>query len=223
MNREQLLIDLGIVDANKPELSRINVQILNEYSNAELAEAVTYAVSNCSYAIKVADIVKYFQRKSKEAITKAAERAYRLLCQSCTTYEDMILDDGVAGKTIKALYGSPQLFNERPLDATNSDYALKNFIERYIALADEPLQQSDYYFAGRQLSSCTSVEFIGNYDECLSIAKQVYQNRNVRLPKDPNVKSLPKAVNNERVLSKEESRKVMEDLMEYCAKVKNHD
>ena len=223
MNRDQLLIDLGFVDAAKPELSRLNVKILNAYSDAELEEAVTYAMVNCSYTIKVADVVKYFQKKSKEAVTKAAERAYRLLCQSCTTYEDVILDDAIAGKTIKALYGSPQRFNERPLDTTNTDFALKAFVERYIAFADEQIEPSDYYFAGRQLSSSTSVEFIGNYDECQSIAKQIYHNRNVRLPRDPNVKPLPKPVNTEKVLSVEESKKVMEDLMDYCSKVQNHD
>ena len=189
--RTQLLVDLGILDESKPELSRINAGILNCFSNGELEEAVTYAVAHSSYAVKVADIVSYFHKKEEDRLRAQAERAYHLLCASRTTYDDVIVDDCLAGMTIRALYSSVQCFNERAVEQTNTDYALKTFVERYLNIAEcadpdvEESIYSNYYFAGKHSICC---EFVGDYDKCQSLAHVIYDNKNVRLPADPRTK-----------------------------------
>lgn len=206
--RTQLLVDLGILDENKPELSRINASILNCFSNGELEEAVTYAVAHSSYAVKVADIVSYFHKKEEDRLRMQAERAYHLLCASRTTYDDVIVDDWLAGMTIRALYSSVQSFNERAVEQTNTDYALKTFVERYLNIAEradcdsEESIYSNYFFAGRHSTCC---EFVGDYDKCQSLAHVIYDNKKVRLPLDPRLKRVAPQIEQEALLKKEDA------------------
>ncbi len=227
MDRKQILIDLGIVDADKPELSRLSLKILEQYNDEELERAVIYAVSNCHFDIKIADLIEYFIKVQKEQNKTRAEKFYTRLCASRTTYDDVVVDDPIAGKTVRALYGSVQRFNERPVEASNSDYALKLFVDRYIELAlkfDEGgISVDDCYFPGK-LSSCPRAEFIGNYGMCLWKAKAIYKGKNVKLPRDPDSKALPKPERAEETpLSKEESIKVMGELLSTLKRGKPND
>lgn len=229
MNRKQLLVDLGLIDATKPELSRLNVEILDDYNDDELETAVVECLKSTSYNVKVADIVKYFENVWRSDMTAKAERAYHLLCASHTTYDDVIIDDAVAGVTIKQLYNSVQEFNRRSIEQCNTDFALKIFVERYLEIAKKygnSLTEPVYhYFAGHcRMGDESVVEFIGDYYRCKELAQMLYGFRKVRLPLDPFAKlSAPKS-QPEKPLSKEESKKVMERVMQFCRQVhSNHD
>lgn len=229
MNRKQLLVDLGLIDATKPELSRLNVEILDDYNDEQLETAVIECLKTTSYNIKVADIVKYFENAWRTDMTAKAERAYHLLCASHTTFDDVIIDDAVAGVTIKQLYNSVQEFNRRPIEQCNTDFALKIFVERYLEIAKKYGDSLDktgiYYFAGLCRNEDERVvEFIGNYGRCRELAQIFYGSHKVRLPVDPFKKLLTPKSQAEKPLPKEESKKIIERVMRFCQQVHNsHD
>lgn len=218
----QLLVDIGIIDVNKTALSEMNYQILSAYSDEEIIDAIRQVLMTSTYGVKVADIVKVLTQSRITELKADAERAYNLLCASRTCYDDVIIDDVVAAKTIKALYSSVQRFNERPVEATNTDYALKLFVERYIEIAEritdaERKVSSNYYFQGRDHGNSPAVEYIGEFDICQAIAFSIYKEKTPRLPQDPKLrKSAPKIENKEPSLPKEETIKVMKRVMDAC-------
>lgn len=210
----QLLLEVGLINPNSPRVSQINSDYLARYPREQVAQAITECLAKSPYSVKLADVVAFF--KHGEVI--AAERAYNALVNSKSTSDDFVVADVKAAVTIKALYGSPQRFNERPVDSMNTDHALKTFVDRYMAVQDYETfgdEKEHCYFKGARIgNSRPHVEFIGNYDICMELVEVIYEELPY-LPRNPNMKPVrqePKKLP-EPPLDREKQIAFMEDVM----------
>lgn len=183
----QLLMEVGLINPNSPQVSQLNTDYLSRYSRGQVVDAITECLAKSPYGVKLADVAAVFNHY--EVI--AAEKAFNELVKSKSTSDDFIVADLKAAVTIKALYGSPQRFNERPVDSMNNDHALKTFVDRYLAVKDYETfgdEKEHCFFKGvRNGDSTPHVEFIGNYQICREMVNEIYETLPY-LPKDPNAK-----------------------------------
>lgn len=211
----QLLQEVGLINPNSPQVSQLNTDYLSKYSRNQVVAAITECLAKSPYGVKLADVAAVFNHY--EVI--AAEQAFNALVNSKSTSDDFIVADIKAAVTIKALYGSPQRFNERSMDSMNNDHALKTFVDRYLAVKDYETfgdEKDLCFFKGvRNGDSTPHVEFIGTYSICRELVDEIYETLPY-LPKDPNakkeVRKEPKKLP-EPPLDREKQIAFMEDVM----------
>ncbi len=190
MNEEelaQLLADVGLIDNEKPQLSDLTFNLLKPLGVERVKEAIAECLIKSPYGVKLHDIFAQVHYKDKQR----AEKAFHNLVKSKSTTADFIIADWKSAVTIRALYGSPQRFNERPVESVNNDQSLKYFVERYLEVQEDEadLENKQCFFKGtRNGMGKPYVEFIGDYNTCIRIVRKVYGDDLPRLPHDPNTK-----------------------------------
>lgn len=218
--RIELLQALGLYDPNNKIASVINLKALENYSDDEIIEAATAHAQSSSYALKAFDVCDYWRKKSgnteediRAGLALKAERVFNELQSKANSANDWIVADARAAVTIKALYGSPQGFSraEKNLD----DWPRRNFITRYQQVTAEEVQEAQRLFGGYYANTQDPmVTFLGNYQECLQLASELYAGRKPRIPDDPNAPKLPPAKVQIEAVPEEVSRRYIKLISE---------
>lgn len=223
-SRIELLQAMGLYDPNNKFTSLINVKALKDFTNEQIFEAAGAHAQNSSYPLKVFDICEYWRKKNgnsetdiKAGLALKAEQVFNELLSKANSANDWIVADARAAVTIKALYVSPQRFSRSDKDA--DDWTRKNFIARYQAVTDAEIAQAQCLFGGYYANTYDPrVTFLGDYQQCLQLASQVYTDKKPRLPNDPNVPKLPVIHQDCECTSQEISKRYISTISELLEK-----
>lgn len=196
---KKLLTDLGVIDPTNATVSAMTMMTLKGFNAKQIKEAAMYHMQTSQFPLKVFDICEYWRKKNgtteediKAKLALKAERVFNELIRKANSANDWIVADARAAVTIKALYVSPQCFSRMDKIAEGDEWPRKNFIKRYQEVTDEELSEAVHQFGGFYANTNDPrVTFLGDYNECMQLALELYQGKKPRLPNDPNVKALP--------------------------------
>lgn len=224
----KLLTDLGLVDPNNQTLSKINMSILKDFTDSQIMEAAQYHYANSEFPIKPCNVCEYWRKRTgtteediKARLALKAEHVFNEMIRKANSANDWIVADARAAVTIKALYVSPQRFSRMDKIAEGDDWPRKNFIKRYQEVTGEELSEAVHLFGGFYANTDDPrVTFLGDYNECMQLAAELYQGKRPRLPNDPNVKVLPHAVPkcDQDATPQDESRRYLSAIADLLAK-----
>lgn len=225
---KKLLTELGLIDPANATVSAMTMMALKGFDVKQIKEAAMYHMQTSQFPLKVFDICEYWRKKNgtteediKARLALKAERVFNELIRKANSANDWIVADARAAVTIKALYVSPQRFSRMDKIAEGDDWPRKNFIKRYQEVTGEELSEAVHLFGGFYANTDDPrVTFLGDYNECMQLAVELYQGKKPRLPNDPNVKALPPAATkcDQDVTPQDKSRRYLSAIADLLAK-----